>query len=132
MSSSTNSGYLLDTNAAIAILRQEAEIEALLHAVTASVSIITVGELQYGVENSGNIDKNRTKLDAFIANRTVIYCDLDTARIYGRVTIQLQRKGRPNQPNDIWIASLALQHHLILLTRDAHFQNVTDLTVTTW
>ncbi len=30
----------------------------------------------------------------------------------------------PVPTNDLWIASLAVQHHLLLLTRDEHFQKL--------
>jgi predicted nucleic acid-binding protein len=34
--------------------------------------------------------------------------------------------------NDIWIAAIALQHDLILVTRDAHFQEVENLQTAMW
>ncbi|MEM9153339.1 MAG: VapC toxin family PIN domain ribonuclease, partial [Cyanobacteria bacterium P01_F01_bin.3] len=33
----------------------------------------------------------------------------------------LRVKGRPLPENDIWIAALALQYDLVLVTHDAHF-----------
>ncbi|MFM7371947.1 MAG: PIN domain-containing protein, partial [Sphaerospermopsis kisseleviana] len=34
--------------------------------------------------------------------------------------------------NDVWITALALQHNLILVTRDAHFQEVENLQTVNW
>jgi predicted nuclease of predicted toxin-antitoxin system len=41
-------------------------------------------------------------------------------------------KGRPLPENDIWIAALSLQHNLILVTRDAHFQQVVEEALEEW
>ena len=37
---------------------------------------------------------------------------------------ELYAKGRPIPQNDIWIASIAIQYELILITRDKYFDNV--------
>ncbi len=131
MSTSMNS-CLLDTNAAIHIIRGEQAIQQAITNKRVFVPIITIGELFYGAENSGRPNSNRENVERFIRDSQIVNCDLDTTRFYGRVSIQLQRKGRPNQPNDIRIAAIAVQHDLILLTRDAHFQYVDGLTVETW
>ncbi len=39
---------------------------------------------------------------------------------------------KPIPDNDIWIAATARQHDLVLITRDAHFGHVPDLTVEAW
>jgi tRNA(fMet)-specific endonuclease VapC len=57
---------------------------------------------------------------------------LETARQYGEVKNRLRLKGRPLPENDVWIAALALQHDLILVTRDAHFQEVENLQPVAW
>ena len=44
----------------------------------------------------------------------------------------LQAKGRPLPENDIWVAAVALQHGLTLVTRDAHFNEITSLAVVAW
>jgi len=43
------------------------------------------------------------------------------------IKASLRRKGKPIPENDIWIAALALQHDLIVATRDAHFNEVDSL-----
>ncbi|NJO80161.1 MAG: type II toxin-antitoxin system VapC family toxin, partial [Cyanobacteria bacterium RM1_2_2] len=53
-------------------------------------------------------------------------------RQYGEVKNKLRLKGRPLPENNIWIAALALQHALILITRDAHFQEVENLQTVAW
>jgi tRNA(fMet)-specific endonuclease VapC len=40
--------------------------------------------------------------------------------------------GQPIPENDIWIAALARQHELTLVTRDKHFADVESLVVEAW
>jgi predicted nucleic acid-binding protein len=39
---------------------------------------------------------------------------------------------RPLPDNDIWIAALAIQHELTLVSRDKHFKEVSGLKVEFW
>ena len=51
----------------------------------------------------------------------------DTASLYGTIKANLRKKGKPIPENDIWIAAIAMQHDLTLLTRDRHFEAVDGL-----
>jgi tRNA(fMet)-specific endonuclease VapC len=62
----------------------------------------------------------------------VLACDAITATYYGNVKDQLRLKGKPIPENDIWIAALALQHDLVLISRDEHFKVIEQLKVETW
>jgi len=44
----------------------------------------------------------------------------------------LKRTGRPIPANDAWIAALALEHALPVLSRDAHFDVVARLKRIAW
>ncbi len=57
---------------------------------------------------------------------------VDTALNYGQIKNELRSKGKPIPENDVWIAALAIQHGLTLLSRDPHFQNVSNLVVEAW
>lgn len=58
---------------------------------------------------------------------------LDTkAQQYGQIKDKLRRIGRPIPENEIWIAAIAQQHDLALVTRDGHFGLVENLAVATW
>ncbi|MEA5574914.1 PIN domain-containing protein [Anabaena sp. UHCC 0451] len=59
-------------------------------------------------------------------------CNIETSRKYGEIKNQLRLKGRPLPENDIWIAAISLQYNLILVTRDAHFQEVENLQTVSW
>lgn len=47
-----------------------------------------------------------------------------TASVYADVHLELRRTGNPIPPNDAWIAALARQHELPVLSNDAHFDRV--------
>ena len=66
------------------------------------------------------------------AATSVLSCDLGTAHVYGEVKDELRLKGRPIPENDVWIAAVARQHGLMLVTRDEHFQHVNGLGVEGW
>lgn len=57
---------------------------------------------------------------------------MNTARQYGEIKNKLRKKGRPLPENDIWIAALALQYDLILVTRDQHFDEIDNLKLVSW
>jgi tRNA(fMet)-specific endonuclease VapC len=58
--------------------------------------------------------------------------DRRCSEIYSDVKLALKKKGRPIPENDIWIAASALQHGLVLITRDKDFDTVEGLTVEKW
>lgn len=123
----------IDTNAAIAWLAGDAAVLEVIAAVEeVFVPSVALGELYAGAEKSAQAVQNVVTIDKFIIGRIVLPCDAETARWYGRIHQQLVRKGRPIPTNDIWIAALARQHELTLLTRDQHFDFVPDLVTLQW
>lgn len=93
---------------------------------------IVLGELYYGARKSRRVEENLALIDEFAARNVVLSCGSETARWYGEVKHTLQQKGHPIPENDIWIAAMALQNHLPLVARDAHFKEVKGLSVETW
>jgi tRNA(fMet)-specific endonuclease VapC len=125
--------YLLDTNIIIALFADEAAVKnRFAQADEVFIPSIAVGELCYGARKSGRSKENLERIDEFVANSTVLECDAQTARYYGEVKHKLRLKGRPLPENDIWIAAVALQYTLILVTRDAHFKEIENLQIVTW
>ena len=91
-----------------------------------------IGELYFGAQKSNKVTENLRKIDILVQQSLIFSCDLETAQWYGIIKEQLRRKGRPIPNNDIWIASIALQYDLILVTRDLHFDEVESLRVERW
>lgn len=127
------SRFLLDTNAIIALQREDEALKKLLTAATdVFLPAVAVGELYYGAYKSGRVEANRQNVAAFIVGRVVLRVDADTADVYGQAKQGLRAKGRPIPENDIWIAALAIQYDLTLITDDAHFAEVDNLRWQRW
>jgi tRNA(fMet)-specific endonuclease VapC len=127
------SGKLLDTNAASAIIEKDIGMQTWLrqdHEVF--VPSIVIGELYFGVYKSARIEANLARVEEFIAGNSILHCDTETGKAYGQVKLELKKKGRPIPENDIWIAAIAIQHGLALITRDAHFKFIDNLILESW
>jgi tRNA(fMet)-specific endonuclease VapC len=125
--------YLLDTNVAIRVLNQEVDLNARLGTGLETFLCLTVvGELYFGSEKSREPVANRAKVERLIKLCPLAPQDLATARRYGALKAVLQQEGRPIPENDLWIAACSLQHGLILVTRDRHFERVRDLQLESW
>jgi tRNA(fMet)-specific endonuclease VapC len=73
-----------------------------------------------------------SRIEEFAAITTVLSCDTQTARYYGQIKNMLRAKGRPVPENDLWIAAIARQHSLTLVTRDNHFNEIDGLPTVCW
>lgn len=125
--------FLLDTNIIIAIFKNDAKvIQRLRSAVEVFIPTVAIGELFYGAQHSPNVQKNLAEVQTFAAHSNVLPCDLLTAEMYGQVKNELKRKGNPIPENDIWIAAIAQQHGLTLVSRDQHFLQVSELLIEAW
>jgi tRNA(fMet)-specific endonuclease VapC len=126
-------GRLLDTNAVIALQKSEPGLLAILASDEESfIPATVIGELYYGAYNSGRVSENVKVVDELVAEQTILHCDARTGKLFGQIRHALKTKGRPIPENDIWIAALAKQHDLILITADEHFREVDGLTVQKW
>ncbi len=126
------SSYLLDTNIMVGILNQEAILKERLEGITAYLPSIGVGELYYGAYKSLRVADNLKSIEAFIVDYPILACDQTTGDVYGKIKATLIVKGRPLPENDIWIAAIARQHDLTLVTRDDHFNEINDLKTDRW
>lgn len=130
---SQSGNYLLDTNIIIGMFTGDPAIEEKMQSSNnLFLASPSVGELYYGAQKSDKIRENLHKINIFVENHIFLPCDLETAQWYGIIKERLQRKGRPIPDNDIWIASIAMQHRLILVTRDSHFDEVESLQTEYW
>jgi tRNA(fMet)-specific endonuclease VapC len=128
-----NGRYLLDTNVVIALLAGQGAVrENLANASEVFVPSIVIGELCFGARKSARGAENLARIEEFAAANVVLACDTQTARRYGEVKNALRLQGRPLPENDIWIAAVALQHNLILITGDRHFAGIDGLSVVEW
>jgi tRNA(fMet)-specific endonuclease VapC len=122
----------LDTNA----YRQAADgepraVEFLRRADEVLVPFVVLGELRAGFAAGTAGRKNEAKLTEFLDSPRVrvLLADEQTTRSYASIFAQLRRQGTPIPTNDLWIAALAVQHDLPLLTSDRHFANLPQLLI---
>lgn len=97
------------------------------------VSVITLAELEYGVFNSSNPERNQLALTLFLANIEVVPFDDDAAVEYGRIWADLKRKGTPIGANDLMIAAHAKSLGVTLVTNNTReFERVEGLMLEDW
>ena len=124
---------LLDTNIVIALFAQDsAVVEHLDEVEEVFIPSIVLGELYFGARKSRRVKENLARIDEFAVSNVVLGCDTETARYYGEIKNALREKGRPIPENDVWIAAIALQYDLTLISRDAHFGEIDHLKVESW
>ena len=125
--------YVLDTNVVIALFANDvAVVERITGADEVFVPSVVIGELYYGARRSGRVDANLARVNEFATESAVLSCDIGSAQRYGEIKDELRKKGRPIPENDIWVAALALQHDLTLVSRDEHFRQVSALRADAW
>ena len=128
-----NGSFVLDTNIVIALFASdEAVLEQLAAADEIFIPSIVLGELFYGARRSARAAENVARIEEFASGNAILNCTAATARHYGVIKNALRSKGRPIPENDIWIAAIAAQYDLSLVTRDDHFTAIDDLKVAIW
>jgi tRNA(fMet)-specific endonuclease VapC len=125
--------YLLDTNIVIALFAEDPSVQKhIARAREIFIPSTVIGEPFFGAFKSSRPKENSTRIENFAAVSTVLVCGIGTSREYGRIKHLLLKKGNPVPENDIWIAALAIEHDLSLVTRDEHFKNIDELKRTAW
>jgi len=125
----TGSSCLLDTCIVIDIFRNKLLAEKLDEFETVYISSITLGELYFGAYHSTSPSKKIQQIKDLSNNLALLIPDMETAQMYGQIKTRLKQKGKPIPENDIWIASIALQHQLPLYTSDNHFTEVDSISL---
>jgi tRNA(fMet)-specific endonuclease VapC len=122
------SGNLIDTNIVIKLLNGDPSVSALFDTLEdVHLSVITVGELMYGANKSSRRDSNTKLFCDFIAEYRVLGINAKVAETYGRIKHSLVRKGVNIPENDIWIAAIAVNSDMRLITGDSHFAGISEL-----
>jgi predicted nucleic acid-binding protein len=118
---------LLDTSAYSNLMRGNKIISELLdEANEVFLCAIVFGELLAGFKRGSKEKDNKAVLSDFLSVTNVgfLYVDDSTAERYAIILDYLKKGGTPIPTNDIWIAAIAMQHGLVLLTSDQHFSSL--------
>lgn len=124
---------ILDTNAVSALLAGDAALAtALAEADRHHLPSVTLGEYRYGLRFS----RQRRVLESLLAELEAesfpLTVDSATAHHYADIRSELKKAGRPIPENDIWIAAVARQHQLPIVSRDAHFDGISGIRRIGW
>jgi len=128
--------YMLDTNICIHIRRSRppAVLRRFAAAEPGSVvmSVITYGELAYGVAKGGDAEAGR-RLAALARLIPVLAMEDRVGPLYGRLRADLAAAGRLIGGNDLWIAAHARAADLTLVTNNVReFERVEGLAIEDW
>lgn len=120
----------LDTNRYTDLCRGDTfVVETVEHADEVWLPFVVLGELRAGFAVGIQGARNEAVLRRFLLKPGVgiLYADEQTTHQYANMYRQLRKQGTPIPTNDMWIASLVLQHSLTLFARDAHFEALPQL-----
>ena len=124
---------MLDTDTCIFARKRLDGFKPRLPLHQCGVSIIVLGELEWGVARSRRVAENRAALRALVEAVQVVDVDAEVARHYGQLRAHLRSIGQPIGPNDLWIAAHALVLDVPLVTHNlSEFRRVPGLTAETW
>ncbi len=124
---------ILDTNALSAFAEGEGGIGIEMRRATEiAIPVIVLGEYRYGIRQSRYRAKYEAWLEELLPHCRVLDVDKGTAAAYADIRVELRRQGRPIPGNDAWIAALALQYAMAVLSRDTHFDVVPGLRRISW
>jgi predicted nucleic acid-binding protein len=124
---------ILDTNALSALADGADGVQRAADGTAAlALPVIVLGEYRFGIAGSRHRARYEEWLSRLVAGSRVLDVDEQTAVRYAAIRDELRAAGRPIPSNDTWIAALARQHRLAVLSRDAHFDEVRGLRRVSW
>ena len=128
--------YLLDTNMCIYYFRGRYGLVKKVRQIGISnckISEITIAELKYGVEKSGDSkEKNRKVIETFLSevDAVSIFSSLD---IFAREKARLSKLGSIIDDFDLLIGATAIANNLTLVTNnEKHFSRLEGIKIENW
>jgi len=125
--------YLLDANWIAWYLRGRSEfVQAVDERRSAglAISIVTLAELLSGVAQSTKRTESESQLREFARGVQILGIDERIARAWGEQDARLSQAGTPIGDLDLFVASTALSHGLIVCTQNRkHFERVQGLKI---
>ena len=116
---------ILDTNALSAWAEGRAAVESPLRvAQRLVVPSVVLGEYYFGIRQSRHRTRYEDWLARYLPLTEIAMVTSATAHAYADIRMELKRRGTPIPQNDAWIAALARQHGLAIMSNDGHFDVV--------
>lgn len=124
---------ILDTNAVSAWAEHDPSALRLIEAQGfLCLPVIVLGEFRFGLRGSRKRSVLEPQLDVLEQTVQVLEVTRETAAVYAAVRFELKQRGTPIPENDVWIAALARQHGLPVMSRDVHFDCVAGVRRVSW
>ena len=120
----------LDTNRYVDLCNGVSETKSIVaEAEFVMLPFIVLAELRSGFAHGNQQADNERTLQRFLLKDgvTALFADAQTTYHYAALYRQLRKQGTPMPTNDMWIAALAVQHNLVLHSRDRHFEHLPQL-----
>jgi len=124
---------ILDTNAVSSLLSGDQQIGRVIANIELYyLPLPVVGEYEFGLLALGKRNRYKSLFRRLEAFSTILLPDRETANWYATIRHELKKRGTPIPEGDLWIAALARQHDLEILSRDEHFDVIEDVRRIGW
>jgi predicted nucleic acid-binding protein len=124
---------IVDTNALSAFFDAEAGVvRRFERADDIAVPVIVLGEYRFGLLGSRKRQVREEVLDRLVRAARVLEVTDATSRHYAAIRHDLRVAGTPIPVNDTWIAALARQHALPVLSNETHVDAVRNIRRIGW
>jgi tRNA(fMet)-specific endonuclease VapC len=119
---------IVDTNALSAFAERNQNVrDSILNSDGPYLPVIVVGEYRFGLLSSREREKRLAWLAELTRQWKVLEISRETTVHYAELRRQLKDAATPIPSNDTWIAALARQHGLAILSNDPHFDLVSGI-----
>ena len=132
--------YLLDSNIITALTQRNPIVQQKALELQPDDEIVTcfvvVGEWEYGILNAPGRWKQQEIREQgnliFASLYRIIESSPEICTAYGEIFAELRRAGTMIPQNDVWIAAVARVLGATVITHDAHFKNVSNISLADW
>jgi tRNA(fMet)-specific endonuclease VapC len=124
----SGSEVALDSSVAIRFLRNDSTVLSSLYQHNRwMLPVPVVAELCFGALNSQRPNENMRTVRELIMRCSVPPMGQRTAEVHAELRLRLSRQGTPIPQNDLWIASVCIEHGVPLMSDDSHFDRTPAL-----
>lgn len=128
--------YLLDTNICVFFLRGKLNLDDIIKEKgreNCYISEITIFELRFGAENSGNPSKSHKAVDKFLKGLYIVPI-FSSIKLYAKEKVRLRKIGKPiNDEFDLLIGVTAIENDLTLVTDNTKdFEKLDGIKLENW
>ena len=124
---------ILDTNALSAFAEGDSAVREIIATHAGPfLPVIVLGEYRFGLMQVRDHVRRLAWLRALTQQWNVLEIGDDTSLAYAEIRRALKMNATPIPSNDVWIASLAREHGLPILSNDPHFDVVPGIDRIGW